>query len=159
MMRPQRGLTMVEVLAAMVIFSMGAVVLFGWIGQTADRLGRINKEQALLFGELTAIEFARTLNPMHRPDGEESIGDASIRWQATPVGSEQASRTPTGVEGIYVVQLFKVQLQVAVDRAGKSERTLWLAGWRQVRSGKSVNPFLSIGASPAGAAPAITAPR
>ncbi len=155
----QRGLTMIEVLAAMVIFSAGAVVLFGWIGQTADRLGRISKEQAQLFSELEAIEYLRTLNPMRTPQGEESIGEARFRWTAAPLGSEQPSRTATGNEGIYVVQLYKVLLAVESERGGKSERSLLLAGWRQVRSGASTNPFEALGsAAGAAGAGAIRAP-
>ncbi len=157
MSRFQRGLTMIEVLAAMVIFSAGAVVLFGWIAQTADRLGRISKEQSQLFSELAAIEYLRTLNPMRSPQGEQSIGEARIRWSAAPVGSEQPTRNPTGTEGIYVVQLYKVLLAVETDRGDKSERSLMLAGWRQVRSGAATNPFAALN-SPAGTAGASATP-
>lgn len=145
MSRPQRGLTMIEVLAAMVIFSAGAVVLFGWIGQTADRLGRLSREQAQLFGELRAIEYLRTLNPMRDPAGEERIGDARFRWRATPIGGEQPSRTPAGEEGNYVLQLYRVSLWV--DGGQPSERALWLTGWRQVRTVQN-NPFGALGGRP-----------
>lgn len=140
--RRQRGLTMIEVLAAMVIFSSGAVVLFGWIGQTADRLGRLSREQTQLFGELRAIEYLRTLNPMLHPAGEATLGEARFRWTAQAIGSELPSRTPTGTEGNYVVQLFRVRLWV--DGGDPSERMLWLAGWRQVRTAPS-NPLDALG--------------
>lgn len=140
--RRQSGLTMIEVLASMVIFSAGAVVLFGWIGQTADRLGRLNREQTQLFGELRAIEYLRTLNPMQQPAGEQNFGDAKFRWTAEPVGSVQPTRSPTGSEGNYVVQLFRVRLWV--DGGEPSERLLWLAGWRQVRTIQS-SPLGALG--------------
>ena len=149
---------MVEVLAAMVIFSIGAVVLFGWIGQTADRLGRISKEQAQLFSELAAIDYLRTLNPTRSPQGEQTIGEAKFRWAASPVGSEQPSRAATGNEGIYAVQLYKVNLSIDTGRGGKSERSLLLAGWRQVRSGAIVNPFEALGSAAGSAAARAAVP-
>lgn len=88
----QRGLTMIEVLAAMVIFSTGAVVLFSWITGTADRLNRLGQEQNQLFGELAALEYARSLNPMQQPSGSTKVGDTTVEWQAQPIGEEQRTR-------------------------------------------------------------------
>jgi general secretion pathway protein I len=139
--RRQGGLTMIEVIAAMVIFSTGAVVLFGWIGQTADRLGKLGAEQQRLFSELAALEFVRTLNPMQRTTGEAVVGTARIRWQATAVGQEAPSHNPAGGAGIYIVQLYRLNLQVDSDRQERSERTVYLAGWRQTRAARAANPF------------------
>lgn len=159
MNRAQRGLTMIEVLAAMVVFSTGAVVLFGWIGQTADRLGKLQNEQIALFNELSALAYMRSLNPMRDPQGEVRLNDARLRWTALPVGSEQPSRGPTGLEGIYVVQLYKVDLRVDIDRKPPVERSLWLAGWRQVRAAGTVNPFGTTGSdSPVPATPGPSVP-
>ncbi len=164
MMRSQRGLTMIEVLAAMVIFSAGAVVLFGWISQTADRLSRIDKEQTQLFSELTALEYLRTLNPMRHPTGEETIGGSRFSWKATPVGGELPTKN-ANQDGIYVVQLYKVTFTLqaepaanpsAITSASSSDqagRELWLAGWRQVRSSAINDPF-GAGAAPPAALPA-----
>jgi general secretion pathway protein I len=157
MMRRQHGLTMVEVLAAMVIFSSGAVVLFGWISQTAQRLALVNREQAQLFGELAALEYLRSLNPTRRPTGDETIGEARVRWQSTPVGSEQATRLPSGAEGIYVVRLYEVQVTVDAAEAGRTERSLWLPGWRQIRPGAATLPF-NLGGQPEPTLPAVAPP-
>lgn len=137
----QRGLMLIEVLAALVIFSTGAVVLFGWIGQTAERLGKMQREQTALSNELSALAYMRSLNPMREPQGDVRVNETRLRWSALPVGSELPSRGPTGLEGIYVVQLYKVDLQVEVERQPPRERSLWLAGWRQVRAAASANPF------------------
>lgn len=131
--RRQRGLTMIEVLAAMVIFSLGAVVLFGWISATADRLVRVNSEQKQLFANLLALEFVRSLNPMERPAGEQTLGNARLRWQATPVGAEAPARTPAGADGLYAVQLFRTALRVESESGSTSEQVVYLAGWRQTR--------------------------
>ena len=157
-LHPQRGLTMIEVIAAMVIFSAGAVVLFGWIGQTADRLGKLGVEQDKLFSELAALEFVRTLNPMQRTSGEAVVGTARIRWQATPVGQEAPSHNPAGGQGIYIVQLYRLNLQVETERKERSDQSLYLAGWRQTRAARGANPFALEGV-PGGSSATPAAPR
>lgn len=116
----------------MVIFSTGAVVLFDWINQTASRLGRLSQEQQRLFGELVGIEYARSLNPMLRPSGEIVIDDIKIRWQSTPFGEEAPARSGGG-NGIYRVQLYKVQLTTQARKSPPSAQDLQLAGWRELQ--------------------------
>ena len=136
-----RGLSMIEVLAAMVIFSSGAVVLFGWLGDMAGRLGKLSLEQQQLFAELTAIDFARSLNPMQQPTGSTSIGDVLVSWTAKPVGTESPVRMLAGAPGLYVVQLYDVTLQAEHPKAGRSNQTLYLAGWRQTAEARRDTPF------------------
>lgn len=139
--RHSRGLSMIEVLAAMVIFSSGAVVLFGWMGDMAGRLGKLSLEQQQLFADLTAIDFARSLNPMQQPTGSTTIGDVVVSWRSVPVGTEAPARQPAGGLGLYVVQLYDVTLQAEHPKAGRSSRTLHLAGWRQTAEARRDTPF------------------
>ncbi|GAP33867.1 hypothetical protein ISF6_1122 [Piscinibacter sakaiensis] len=131
-MRPTRaaGFSLIEVLAAMVIFSTGAVILFSWIGQTADRLGRLGREQQQLFAELVGLEYARSLNPMRQPNGRVVIDEVDVSWETTPIGQETPSRFGAA-EGLYMVQLYRVQLTTRPRRAEASTRALYLAGWRE----------------------------
>lgn len=146
----QRGLTLIEVLAAIVIFSTGAVVLFGWIGQMADRLALINREERLLFAQLGALEFARTLNPMQRPNGTEQLGDTTVRWDSQEVGTPAASYNPTGTEGAYLIQLYRVSLRIEASRELVASREFYLAGWRQTKPAGSRGIFDSLQTQPAG---------
>jgi general secretion pathway protein I len=126
-----RGFSLIEVLAAMVIFSAGAVILFGWIAQTADRLGRLGAEQQTLFAQLAGLDFIRTLNPMQRPSGEALIGSTTVRWQAKPVGDESAVREGNGA-GRYVVRLYQVRINTSNARDAGAEQSVYLAGWREL---------------------------
>jgi general secretion pathway protein I len=139
--RAHRGLSMIEVLAAMVIFSSGAVVLFGWLGDMAGRLGKLSLEQQHLFAELTAIDFARSLNPMQQPTGSTTIGEVMVSWRATPIGTESPVRMLTGSTGLYVVQLYDVDVQAEHPKAGRSTQKLYLAGWRQTAEARRDTPF------------------
>jgi general secretion pathway protein I len=135
---------MIEVLAAMVIFAGSAVVLFSWIGQTADRLSRLSNETTTLFAELAAIEYLRGLNPSQTPSGNARVGDAVVEWKSAPVGSAAPALAPGGGPGLYVVQLYQVQMDVRPDGgAPAGRRTLMLAGWVQTREARNDNPFVS----------------
>lgn len=149
----QRGLTMIEVLAAMVIFSAGAVVLFGWIGQAADRMGRLAVEQKQLFAELAALEFAKSLNPMRQPTGTINVAQTELHWTSTAIGVEKMAREVGGTDGAYMVQLYRVRIEALAQDGSAAERSLLLAGWRQTRPVRRIDPF---GNRPSNAAPAPT---
>jgi prepilin-type N-terminal cleavage/methylation domain-containing protein len=136
--RRERGLSMVEVLAAIVIFSVSATVLFDWIGQVAGRLGKLAQEERMLFARLAAVEYLKTINPMLEPAGSAVLsGDARLQWQAVPMG--EANRVYPD-SGLYEVGLFKVEFRVA--QAGQNQQqSVFLAGWRQVREAQSTSLF------------------
>lgn len=135
--RRVRGLGLVEVLAAMVIFSTGAVVLFGWMADAANRLGRLRSEQRQLFVQLSAIEFAKTLNPMSEPRGTERLADGVVlRWQSRVVGGVDAAGWRGG---LYEVALYEVELAAAAEWGEVPTQRIRLAGWRQVRAASDNN--------------------
>ncbi|MDI4632511.1 type II secretion system protein [Pelomonas sp. V22] len=139
--RRQAGISLIEVLAAMVIFSTSAVVLFDWVSQTASRLARLNVEQQQLFGELSAMEFLRGLNPMSNPSGSIGLKGVKLSWQSQPEGVEAPVRRAAGGTGNYVVQLYKVEVLMAHERAAPTRQTLYLAGWRQTTEVRRDMPF------------------
>lgn len=139
-MRPRtRGLSMVEVLAAMVIFSSSAVLLFGWMADASSRLARLRAEQRLLFAQLSVIEYAKTLNPMQAPQGDIQLADGvKVSWRSRQVGPA----TLPGPRGnLYEAALFEVELKAEAGWGEVPSQQLLLAGWKQVREGGQINPF------------------
>jgi general secretion pathway protein I len=139
--RSAGGFSLLEVLAAIAIFSIGAAILFSWIGQTAARLRSVGSEQQQLFAQLAALEFARSLNPMSQPSGEILLGNSRVAWTAAQVGEESPVRNLTGSPGLYVVRLYQVELTVEQGKLEKTRQSLYLAGWRQVRKVQRDMPF------------------
>ena len=144
--RRMRGLSMMEVLAAMVIFSSSAVVLFSWIGQTSDRLSKLELEQRRLFAELAALDYLRTLNPMQKPAGEAQLQQSiNLSWHATPVADPEQVLISASAPGIYMVQLYKVEFQVQLQAARPGDevppQSLILAGWKQTAEVRRELPF------------------
>ena len=138
----QRGISMIEVLAAMVIFSSSAVVLFGWISQTTSRLAKLDQEQKQLFAELAALDFMRGLNPMRQPEGKAELQSGlSLSWQAEPVGLAEQVRVTESSLGLYQVQLFKVSLKIQQGQGPNAGQTIYLAGWRQTAELNRALPF------------------
>ncbi len=137
------GLGMVEVLAAMVIFSVGAVLLFGWMSNAAERLGRLRGEQRQLFAQLATLEFAKSLNPMAQPDGELVLADGlRLRWGATRIGEVDAAG---GIHGsLYEVALYEVVFRADSKWGELPQQAMTIAGWRQVRS-ENVNSLFPAG--------------
>ncbi|MEO3712043.1 PulJ/GspJ family protein [Roseateles flavus] len=136
----QGGFSMIEVLAAMVIFSSSAVVLFSWLGQTSDRLSKLQVEQQRLFAELDALEYIKGLNPMAQPEGEVRIGEQRIRWSSKAVGDALPTKAPSGGVGVYVVQLFSVKVTSFAPNS-QSDQTIHLIGWKQTQDARRELPF------------------
>lgn len=145
---PQRlsmGLGMVEVLAAMVIFSTGAVLLFGWMADASNRLARLRAEQRQLFVQLSALEFSKTLNPMQAPNGQARLADGVLlSWKSRPLGGIDAAGWRGG---LYEVGLYEVELEAEAAWGVVPSQRLRLAGWRQTREA-SDGPLSVPGARP-----------
>lgn len=130
---------MVEVLAAMVIFSSSAVLLFGWMADASSRLSRLRTEQRLLFAQLSMIEYAKALNPMLSPEGEIMLADGvKLSWRSRQLGP---STLPGPRGNLYEAALFEVELRAEAGWGEVPAQQLLLAGWKQVREGGQINPF------------------
>ena len=137
--RNARGISMIEVLAAMVIFSAGATVLFGWIGQTSERLALLAREQRELFTDMAALEYMKTVNPMLDPAGEVRLADGvRLRWQSDRLPGDDTVRRPGS---LYELGLYRVKIQVAAPQQAVRESSVQLAGWRQVRQPSAQGPI------------------
>jgi prepilin-type N-terminal cleavage/methylation domain-containing protein len=142
--RAQRGLSLIEVIVALVVISGFGAALFVWAGQTlqtASRAANVQRETEL---ERNITELAYSLNPSERQSGELSTPTHRYRWQATiERGPVNQLRQPGGL-GMYEITLYKLRFFVTDVREANaslvSERVV--AGYKQVRAREGGPPGL-----------------
>lgn len=151
--RREAGISLLEVLAALVILSLGASVTFTWLGQSVNAMGRLKNEEASLLAQNEAMEYLRSINPAATPAGEMEMSGYRLAWTSTPVGPMTRTTTPLGTPSRYEVSLH--ELDVKLDKVEAKDLQPWvhfqmqLAGYKQV-AGSSMSIF---GASGTGTAP------
>lgn len=143
--RHSRGLSLIEVIVALVVISGFGAALFVWAGQTLQMASRaaLVQQQAELERNITELAFS--LNPVERPTGELITATHRYAWRATATqGPSDQTRHPTGI-GPYQVALYSVRFNVtdleSPDAPLLSERIV--AGYAQVRPRQSGPPGFS----------------
>ena len=144
--RGLRGLSLLEVIVALVIISAFGAALFVWAGQTlqtASRAARLQQEAEL---ERNVTEIAYSLNPALRPSGELLTPTHRYQWQAQVERS--LSDQPRAMYGIspWQVGLYRVRFTItdlsAPAEPQVSERRV--AGYRQVRTRQTGPPGFTL---------------
>jgi prepilin-type N-terminal cleavage/methylation domain-containing protein len=133
----QRGMSLLEVLAAMVILSLGATVAFTWFNQSASALSQVKNQEAELLAQNEALEYLQHINPDQQPTGQVDMPDYQIEWRSQPVHQPVKSVTDLGTAAGYTVSLS--QLDVVLRKKDNRQQEwvkfkLTLAGYTQSES-------------------------
>lgn len=108
----QAGFGLLEVLVSLVIFASVGFTLLAWFQQSVDTVQRLRTFYEEQDARRTALELARSLNPMSQPKGELKHGALRLVWAAQPDGDELAQTGyPRGV-GRHRVRLYSTVLTV-----------------------------------------------
>lgn len=137
-----RGFSLLEMIAALTILSIGSVVLFSWLGQTMSQLNRFESQERESMAKLQAIEYLTMLNPAKTPEGKQAFERFRMEWKGAPARESRDTVSPSGGLGLYEVQLYDVQV-ATFDRWGRDwfHFSVKLVGHRQVRQPVSGTPF------------------
>lgn len=143
--RSSRGLSLIEVIVALVVISGFGAALFVWAGQTLQMASRAALVQQQAEVERNVTEIAFSLNPAARPSGDLFTATHRYGWRATAIrGPSDQARHPTGI-GPYQVGLYNVRFSVTdlaePDVSLTSERIV--AGYSQVRPRQTGPPGFS----------------
>ncbi|MEO7252001.1 MAG: prepilin-type N-terminal cleavage/methylation domain-containing protein [Arenimonas sp.] len=114
--RRQFGFTLLEAIIALVIFTMGAIALYGWLGVNLRTLARVQERREAVALTNSALDAVRRINPMETPRGRRKISELLIEWEAKPVELARPAVTQVGLRTIFEVQLFT--LDVNLKRSG-----------------------------------------
>jgi general secretion pathway protein I len=102
---PQRGFTLLEAIMAIALLAIAVMPLYAFFGRSLDGLYRAAESNRESEMNLSAIAFLTGLNPMERPNGEDSFGAYRIRWRSEElVPASDAMAYPRGL-GLYQAAL------------------------------------------------------
>ncbi len=142
MKRNERGFSLLEMIAALTILSIGSVVLFSWLGQTMGQLTRFQNQEKQSLARMQIIRFLSSQNPAMKPDGRQTFENFNVEWKSELVCETRDSLAPGGGLGLYQVGLYNVQVN-AFDNSGQVWFTfpVKLVGHQQVRQPSKTTPF------------------
>jgi len=139
--RGQRGLSLLEVLVALVILTGFGAALFTWAGQTLQSANRAVAMQLETDLANNVTELATSLNPALRPEGKLETASHRYRWRSTLLrGPVDQVRYPAG-DSPFQVMLYSVQITVT-DLADGNEA---FVGERIVAGHRLARPMPSSG--------------
>ena len=80
-----------------------------------------------------AVAWIETVNPMQTPQGEQELGDVTLRWSAQLVEPERDAMTGYLQPGLYRLGLYDVHMELLRDGEPLTEAVVRRVGYRQVR--------------------------
>ena len=130
--RTQAGFTLLEAIVALVVFTMGALALYGWLSTNIITLDRIRARQQMELTMHSALDLVRRTNPMETPDGQREVGNLRVSSSSVLLEPAKPNVVQSGRPGIFVVGLY--QVSVRVSRNGQILQTFGVrqVGWKQV---------------------------
>ena len=132
--RHARGFTLLEAIVALVVFSLGAFALYGWLSTNVITLERVVDRREAEVAVRSALDLVRRVNPMEEPRGEREVGRLQVQWEATPVEAPRPSVSQIGMPTLFEVGLYTLDVRVSRDGEELERFEVRQAGYRQVRA-------------------------
>lgn len=129
-----RGFTLLEAIVALVVFSIGAFALFGWLSANLITLQRVQEQRELQSATTSALALLRGVNPMETPRGARRVGELEVAWEATPVEQPRDGVTQVGEQTAFQVGLYLLDVRVNRDGEELGRFEVRQIGHRQARS-------------------------
>lgn len=129
--RGARGFTLLEAIVAMVVFSLGAFALYGWLSTNTITLQRISDRRSVAEVRLSALDMMHGVNPMTQPSGRRTLDGLQVQWRAVPLEPPKASVTQVGFPNLFQVGLYQVDVRVLQESRAVDRFTLRQLGYLQ----------------------------
>lgn len=128
------GFTLLEAIVALVIFSMGAFALYGWLATNVQTLERIQARRDAAAVRASALDMLELVNPMAEADGRRALGRFEVRWRARPLAPPREGVTQVGLPTLFQVGLYEVDVRVLSQAREVDRFSVRRVGYRQVGS-------------------------
>ena len=129
--RTARGFTLLEAIVAMVVFSLGAFALYGWLATNMITLSRISERQEQEVAYASALDLVRRSNPMQAPVGKRDVGDMTVRWRSFLVEDLKPNVDQSGMPGNFTMGLYTVYVEVERGDRTIGRFRVRQVGWKQ----------------------------
>lgn len=126
------GFTLLEAIIALVIFSMGAFALYGWLSTNLHTLARVDAGRESLAAQQSALDVVRGVNPMDTPRGRREIADLRVEWNAELVEPARRGRSQVGSETVFEVGLYRLDVRIQQRGRDVGQFSVRQVGYRQV---------------------------
>ncbi len=123
----QQGFSLLEAIVALILIATTGMALFSWINTNLITLHHVQQTQQRHEAIRNALAFIDTINPLEKPQGEESVGLYIFRWEADAVW------LPKDGKGLYQLGLYDTEVEVFSDKELLARFTLRQVGFKQVR--------------------------
>lgn len=127
-----RGFTLLEAIVALVIFSMGALALYGWLSTNLHTLTRVDAGRETLMRNRSALDAVRAINPMATPKGRLRVADTEVEWDGELIEPVRRGRSQVGGETLFELGLYRLDVRVLEEGREVSNFTVRQLGYHQV---------------------------
>lgn len=132
--RAVHGFTLLEAIVALVVFTMGALALYGWLSTNVITLNRIRDRQQVEAAVHSALDMVRRTNPMEVPGGKRQLNGLEVSWVSTLVEPAKPNVDQSGSPGIFSVGLYDTHVRLSRDGRELRDFRVRQVGWKQLRT-------------------------
>lgn len=129
---PQRGFSVLEAIAAVALIAVAFLPLLALQSRLAQTALAVERAELNVRNGKNALAYLKSINPMLLPEGAETLGDAELRWRATPVSEPRAALDTGGAPGRFQVQLFDIEAIIDYPDGRRTSLTVRALGWRAI---------------------------